>query len=97
MDERATRIMERGTGPIAPTPDVGSPTLQQVSVPVMDVLILQVPEVAANNIATRFKTTYLTTIEGKPTYIKMEDIRDKLNRNAIEIKSPFGGGLYGHL
>ena len=89
--------MERGTGPIAPAPDVGSPTLQQVSVPVMDALILQVPEVAANNIATRFKTTYLTTIEGKPTYIKMEDIRDKLNRNAIEIKSPFGGGLYGHL
>ena len=65
--------MERGTGPIAPTPDVGSPTLQQVSVPDMDVLILKVPEVAANNNATRFKTTYLTTIEGKLSYREIED------------------------
>ena len=63
----------------------------------MDTLIPQVPEVAADDIAARFKTIYLTTIEGEPTYREMGEIRDKLNRNAMAIKSPFGGGLYGHL
>ena len=68
------------------------PTIQQVHVSVMDTLIPQVPEVSAEDIAARFKTTTLTKIEGEPTYNEMDDIRDELYRNAMAIKSPFRGG-----
>ena len=63
----------------------------------MDALILQVPEVAADDISARFKATSLTTIEGELTYSEMDEIRDKLNHNAMAIKSKLRGGLYGHL
>ena len=74
--------------PVAPT---------TVTVSVMDTLIPQVPEVSAEDIMARFKTTTLTKLEGEPAYPDMDEIRDKLYRNAMAIKSPFGGGRHGHL
>ena len=97
MDKRATRIAARGTGMNSPAPAVVALTIKQVSVSVVDALILQVPEVEADNISGIFKTKSFTTIEGEPTYSKMDEIRYELNCNAVAIKSPFGGGIYGHL
>ena len=91
MDDRADWVAARGeTAPAAPT-------IHQVHVSVMDTLIPQVPEVSAEDITARFKTTTLTKIEGEQTYNEMDDIRDELYRNAMAIKSPFGGGKHGHL
>ena len=91
MAERAARNAGRAAAPavtVAPT---------AVTVSVMDTLIPQVPEVSAEDILARFKTTTLTRIEGEPAYTDMDEIRDKLYRNAMAIKSPFGGGQHGHL
>jgi hypothetical protein len=68
-----------------------------VMVSAMDTYIPNVPEVSAEDIMARFKTTTLTKIEGEPTYIEMDNIRDELYRNAMAIKSCFGGGKLGHL
>ena len=68
-----------------------------VMVSAMDTYIPNVPEVSAKDIMARFKTTTLTKIEGEPTYIEMDNIRDELYRNAMAIKSCFGGGKLGHL
>ena len=62
MDKRATRIAARGTGMNSPAPAVVALTIKQVSVSVVDALILQVPEVEADNISGIFKTKSFTTI-----------------------------------
>ena len=97
MVERATIITARGTGLNAPAPSVGVPTIQKVRLSIVDTLIMRVPEVAADNIAARFETTSFTKIEDEPTYRKIDEIRDKLDRNTMAIKSPFVGSLYRHL
>ena len=74
-----------------------APIVQQVHVSVMDTLIPQVPEVSAEDIQARFKHEPLTKIEGEPDYVHMDDVRDELYRNAMAIKSPFGGAQHGHL
>ena len=74
-----------------------SMTPPTVMVSAMDTYIPNVPEVSAEDIMARFKTTTLTKIEGEPTYIEMDNIRDELYRNAMAIKSCFGGGKLGHL
>ena len=90
-DDHANCVVVRGeTTPAAPT-------IQQVHVSFMDTLIPQVPKVSVEDITAWFKTTTLTKFEGEPTYNEMDDIHDELYRNAMAIKSPFGGGKHGHL
>jgi hypothetical protein len=63
----------------------------------MDTPIPQVPEVSADDIAAMFQFETLSKIEGKQTYADMDTIRNELYRNAIAVKSPFGGAKHGHL
>ena len=88
---RSTSNSTTGRGSMGTTPTV-TPTLSA-----MDTLIPQVPEVAADDIAARFQFETLSRIEGEPTYSDMDIIRNELYRNAIAVKSPFGGAKHGHL
>ena len=67
------------------------------SISAMDTLIPQVPDVTADDIAARFQFDTLTKIEGEPDYAEMDVIRNELYRNALAVKSPFGGAKHGHL
>ena len=64
---------------------------------IMDTFIPTIPEANPEGIERRFKYDSLTKIEGEPTYEQMYIVREELCRNAIAIKSSFGGGKHGHL
>ena len=80
------------TGVAAAPALAAAPTIQQVHVSMMDTFIPVVPGVSAESLAARFKTSSLTKIEGPPTHADMNDIRDRLDRNCLSVKSFLGGG-----
>ena len=84
VDSRTGRAIVRAAGAnaagAAPAP-AAAPTIQQVHVSMMDTFIPVIPEVSAESLAARFKTSSLTKIEGPPTHADMNDIRDELYRN----------------
>ena len=63
----------------------------------MDTYVPIIPEPKPDNIERRFKHTTLTTIKNEPEYEQMCVVREELFRNAIAIKSTFGGKKPGHL
>ena len=100
VDSRTGRAIVRAAGApaagaaAAPAP-AAAPTIQQVHVSMMDTFIPVIPEVSAESLAARFKTSSLTKIEGPPTHADMNDIRDELYRNCLAVKSFLGGGKHG--
>ena len=56
-----------------------------------------IPNLKPDNTEQRFKHSTLTKIEDEPNYKKMCIICEELFRNAIVIKSTFGGRKHGHL
>ena len=76
-------------------PAAAPPVIQQVTVSMMDTFIPTIPEVSAEALAARFKTSSLTKIDGPPTHSDMDDIRDEIYRNCLAVKSIFGGGKHG--
>ena len=100
VDPRTGRAIARAAGApaagaaAAPAP-AAAPTIQQVHVSMMDTFIPVIPEVSAESLAARFKTSSLTKIEGPPTHADMNDIRDELYRNCLAVKSFLGGGKHG--
>ena len=69
---------------------------QQVRVSVADAYVPQIPEAKADDLFALFKFPALDKCEGEPTYKKAVAIRDQAIRNALAVKSPFGGGKHGH-
>ena len=64
---------------------------------VLNTFIPTIPDTNPKGIERRFKYSSLTKIEGEPEYEQMCLVREELCRNAIAIKSSFGGGKHGHL
>ena len=63
----------------------------------MDTYMPIIPDPKPDNIERRFKHPTLTTIKNEPDYEQMCVVREELFRNAIVIKSTFGGKIHGHL
>ena len=93
---RSTSNSTGGRGNPGTTVPASAPIVRP-TLSAMDTLIPQVPEVTADDIAARFQFETLSKIEGEPTYADMDTIRNELYRNAIAVKSPFGGAKHGHL
>ena len=98
VDPRTGRAAVRATGAgaaaaaaAAPVVPAAAPVIQQVTVSMMDTFIPTIPEVSAEALAARFKTSSLTKIDGPPTHSDMDDIRDEIYRNCLAVKSIFGG------
>ena len=68
-----------------------------VTVSVMDSFIPTIPDANPKGTERKFKYSTLTKIEGEPYYGRMCIACEELCRNAIAIKSTFGGGNHGHL
>ena len=66
-------------------------------VTVSDAYLPDIPEANAAELQALFKFQTLTKCEGEPTYDKTVEIRDQAIRNALAVKSPFGGGKHGHM
>ena len=56
-----------------------------------------IPDLNPDDTDRRFKHPTLTKIEDEPNYDQMCIVREELFRNAIAIKSTFGGRKHGHL
>ena len=65
------------------------PVIQQLTVLMMDTFMPTIPDVSAEELAARFKTSSLTKIDGPPTHADMNDIRDEIYRNCLAVKSIF--------
>ena len=63
----------------------------------MDTYVPIIPDPKPDDIEWRFKHLTLTKIEYKPDYEQMCIVREELFRNAIVIKSTFGGRKHSHL
>ena len=63
----------------------------------MDTYVPITPDPNPDDIERRFKHPTLTKIEDEPDYKQMCIVREELFRNAITIKSTFGGKKHGHL
>ena len=75
----------------ATTPD---PQIVQVSL--LDTYVPSIPKIKPDDVKLRFLYQQLTKIEGEPEYEKMCVVRELIYRNALSIKSSFGGGKLGH-
>ena len=62
----------------------------------MDTYVPSIPEIKPDDMKLRFPYQQLTKIEGKPEYKQIFFVREEIYRNAISIKSIFGGGKHGH-
>ena len=62
----------------------------------MDFIIPRIPEVASEDLMTKFSYKILTKIEGEPTYWGFFQLREEATENTLSIASPFGGGGHGH-
>ena len=100
VNPRTGRANVRGIGAAAAAaaapviPAAVPPVIQQVTVSMMDTFIPTIPEVSAEALAARFKTSSLTQIDGPPTHSDMYD-SDEIYRNCLAVKSIFGGGKHG--
>ena len=83
-------------GPPAPTPAT-APETATVYASAMDTYVSIIPDLKPDDIERRFKRPTLTTIENEPDYEQMCVVSEELFRNAIAIKSTFGGKKHGHL
>ena len=63
----------------------------------MDTYMPIIPNPKPDDIEQRFKHPTLSTIENEPDYKQMWVVREELFRNAIAIKSTFGGKRHGYL
>ena len=63
----------------------------------MDTYVPIIPDPKPDDIERRIKHPTLTTIENEPDYEQMCIVREELFRNAIAIKSTFGGKKHVHL
>ena len=63
----------------------------------MDTYVPIIPDPKPDDIERRFKHITLITIENEPDYEQMCVVREELFRNAIAIKSTFGGKKHVHL
>ena len=85
----------------AASPPASNPVTAPDPAPVyasdMDTYVPIIPNLKPDNIERRFKHPTLTTIENEPDYEQMCVVREELFRNAIGIKSTFGGKKHGHL
>ena len=57
----------------------------------METYMLSIPEIKPSDVKLRFHYQKLTKIEGEPEYEQMCVVREKIYRNALSIKSSFGG------
>ena len=71
-----------------------APTVATMSV--MDSVVPTIPDVTFDDIEKKMPHPTLTKIEGEPDYSTMSVLREELIRNAIAVKSTFGGGKHGH-
>ena len=78
--------------PVVPT---APPVIQQLTVLMMDTFMPTIPDVSAEELAARFRTSSLTKIDGPPTHADMDDIRNEIYCNCLAVKSIFGGGKHG--
>ena len=62
----------------------------------MDTCVPSIPKIKPNDVKLFFPYQQLTKIEGEPGYEKMCVVREEIYRNALSIKSSFGGGKRGH-
>ena len=67
-----------------------------VTVSIMDMVLPTIPDVTSDDIERKMPYTTLTKYEDAPTYSMMSKIREEMFRNAISVKSTFGGGKNGH-
>ena len=88
---RAAAVGPPGTNP-ATTPEPAP-----IYASAMDIYVPIIPDPKPDNIEQRFKHPTLTTIKKEPDYEQMCIIHKELFRNAIAIKSTFGGKKHGHL
>ena len=65
--------------------------------PGLDIFIFPVLKVIQGNIKSFFKSHYITPIESKQTYDKMQLTEQELARNTLTVKVNFGGGTHGCL
>ena len=79
---------------MASTATAPSPQIVQVSL--MDTCVPSIPKIKPNDVKLCFPYQQLTKIEGEPGYEKMCVVREEIYRNALSIKSSFGGGKRGH-
>ena len=63
---------------------------------VMDTYVPIIPDPKPDDIERRFKHPTLTKIEDEPDYEQMCTVHEELFRNAIAIKSLFGGRNHSH-
>ena len=79
---------------MAATETASAPQILKVSF--MDTYVPSIPEIKPNDVKLFFPYQQLTKIEGKPDYEQMCIVREEIYRNALSIKSSFGGGKCGH-
>ena len=91
----ATARAATGGSP-APNP-APAPEPAPVYVSAMDTYVPIIPDPKPDDNERRFKHPTLTKIEGEPDYEQMCIVREEIFRNAIAIKSTFGGRKHGHL
>ena len=94
--ETSVTARAAAVGPPAPNP-APAPEPATVYLLAMDTYVPIIPDPKSDNIERRFKHPTLTKIEDEPDYEQMCIIREELFRNAIVIKSTFGGKKHGHL
>ena len=83
-------------GPPAPNPAT-APEPATVYASSMDTYMPIILNPKPDDIEQRFKHPTLTTIEDEPDYEQMCVVSEELFRNAIAIKSTFGGKKHSHL
>ena len=74
-----------------------APAPANATVSAMDTFIPTIHDAKPDDIERRFKYSALTKIEGEPDYEQMCVVHKEIFRNAISIRSIFGGGEHGHL
>ena len=62
-----------------------------------DTMIPKVPEVRVDDVKALFKVQSLPKIDGRPSYIPLDEAREAMSRNATAIETSLGGGNHGHL
>ena len=62
----------------------------------METYVLVIPEIKSDDTKLRFPYQQLTKIEGELEYKQMCVVREEIYRNALSLKSSFGGGKSRH-
>ena len=79
---------------MAATATTLAPQIVQVSL--MDTYVLSLPEIKPDNVKLHLPYQQLTKIERDLEYEKICVVQEEIYRNALSIKSSFGGGKRGH-